>query len=447
MKKKVFAVALSTVIACSMAVSFTACGDDDDKDKDKDQATTYTVTYAKGEIDATITLPTDTTKYKEGDTVTVKGGDFTVENYEFNGWSYNSITYQANDTFKMPASNVTLTATWKAAENQGGEGEEGGEGGEGEEGGSGEQATKFTIKYVKDSSANAPFIEDDEEYEAEHNFEFAELPEAWETETTQYTFYGWQVKDGIYQAGDVSLASAELCEEGSNVIVATAYYIQEFKIQYVVRTMTADYRFVSLVYQDAATYQAGASITLLGDLNVTWKDPTADAETVSDSDGSGENESILSGKTLACWWIGETSGNPDTGIIASVAYSDSHGVITAVAELEAAQGGGEEEEDMATVYFFIDEEASYGDVDNVVDGEEPYLTVMYVAADGSANITIPDINAFELGDYAEGYTFDGWYFWDMSEGEEKEFTEYYAFTEDDIQYGVFVYAKWTPVEE
>lgn len=71
---------------------------------------TYTVTYdANGGIGA----PTDGKAYFENNTVTVSTGEPTRKGYVFQGWILDANTYHGNDTFAMPAENVTLTAQWE----------------------------------------------------------------------------------------------------------------------------------------------------------------------------------------------------------------------------------------------------------------------------------------------------------------------------------------------
>ena len=74
--------------------------------------TSYTVSYdANGGEGA----PAGAT-YAAGATVTVAAGIPTREGYTFEGWTYAANTYAAGETFQMPASNVTLRASWTAAE-------------------------------------------------------------------------------------------------------------------------------------------------------------------------------------------------------------------------------------------------------------------------------------------------------------------------------------------
>ncbi|MDD2828275.1 MAG: InlB B-repeat-containing protein [Sulfuricurvum sp.] len=80
-------------------------------------AATYKVTYNKNSATSG-TVPTDTTNYASGATVTVKDntGSLVRTNYIFAGWNTNSsgtgTTYAAGDTFSMPAANTTLYAKW-----------------------------------------------------------------------------------------------------------------------------------------------------------------------------------------------------------------------------------------------------------------------------------------------------------------------------------------------
>lgn len=75
---------------------------------------TYGVTYADGVDDEVITVPTDGNSYVEGATVTISSTVPSRDGYTFNGWTSSAFngTKQAGATFTMPASAVTLTATW-----------------------------------------------------------------------------------------------------------------------------------------------------------------------------------------------------------------------------------------------------------------------------------------------------------------------------------------------
>lgn len=106
MKKltKVFAV----LTCAALAFSFWSCDNGN-------KVETYTVTYEDGVDDAEIAVPSDSTKYKTGDTVTVKfEGIGSRDGYTFAGWSDGTTTYteSGTSTFKMKAADVTLTASW-----------------------------------------------------------------------------------------------------------------------------------------------------------------------------------------------------------------------------------------------------------------------------------------------------------------------------------------------
>ncbi len=74
----------------------------------------YTVTYSAGTVDSSISgMPTDTTKYEQGETVTVSSAVPTRTDYAFDGWTYNEQTYKANDTIAVGTEDITLTAVWK----------------------------------------------------------------------------------------------------------------------------------------------------------------------------------------------------------------------------------------------------------------------------------------------------------------------------------------------
>ena len=82
-------------------------------------ASTYTVTYNdNGSTGGSVPLDSNS-PYAGGESVTVLGntGALVKANHTFGGWSYNSTTYQANNTFTMPSGNVTLTAVWTAIGN------------------------------------------------------------------------------------------------------------------------------------------------------------------------------------------------------------------------------------------------------------------------------------------------------------------------------------------
>ena len=60
------------------------------------------------------TVPVDSNGYVSGSTVTVRGntGNLSKTGYDFCGWTDGYATYQPNDSFPMPARDVTLVASW-----------------------------------------------------------------------------------------------------------------------------------------------------------------------------------------------------------------------------------------------------------------------------------------------------------------------------------------------
>ena len=106
---------------CLLSLSFmvvlfcTACSQPSSDATDAPDAT-YTVTYVDGVDGAEIAVPSDTNRYKAGDSVTVKFTDSgNREYYTFAGWSDGSTTYTSSGTttFTMGNANVTLTAQWQ----------------------------------------------------------------------------------------------------------------------------------------------------------------------------------------------------------------------------------------------------------------------------------------------------------------------------------------------
>ena len=77
---------------------------------------TYSVTYVDGVDGEEISMPSNSNRFKEGVTFTISSYIPTRTGYTFAGWSTTSGAFdgvkQANASFTMPASDVTLTATW-----------------------------------------------------------------------------------------------------------------------------------------------------------------------------------------------------------------------------------------------------------------------------------------------------------------------------------------------
>jgi len=91
--------------------------DPDDGGGTTDPPATYGVTYHPNGADAG-SVPTDTTAYESGDTVTVLGnsGGLTKADHTFSGWNtaadQGGATYQAGDTIPVADADVDLYALW-----------------------------------------------------------------------------------------------------------------------------------------------------------------------------------------------------------------------------------------------------------------------------------------------------------------------------------------------
>ncbi|MBQ2718309.1 MAG: InlB B-repeat-containing protein [Clostridia bacterium] len=75
---------------------------------------TYSVTYVDGVDGEEISMPSNSNRFKEGVTFTISGANPSRLGYTFAGWESSAFdgVKQANASFTMPASDVTLTATW-----------------------------------------------------------------------------------------------------------------------------------------------------------------------------------------------------------------------------------------------------------------------------------------------------------------------------------------------
>ncbi len=77
----------------------------------------YTVTYAAG-TGGSGTMTDSNSPYEAGDEVTVKTSDgFSKCGSHFDGWTYSPAQSVTDGKFTMPSSNVTITATWAANDN------------------------------------------------------------------------------------------------------------------------------------------------------------------------------------------------------------------------------------------------------------------------------------------------------------------------------------------
>ena len=107
MKKILFALFTAALVVC-----FSSCSNGNGGEASVPE--TYTVTYLDGVNILEIAVPSDSTQYNAGDTVTVKFSDVgNRDYYTFAGWSdgTNSYTSGGTNTFTIN-SNVTLIAQW-----------------------------------------------------------------------------------------------------------------------------------------------------------------------------------------------------------------------------------------------------------------------------------------------------------------------------------------------
>ena len=98
-------------------------GDDDycDEGTEVTASTTtnqvYTVTYAAG-AGGSGSVTDNNSPYEAGDEVTAKSSDgFSKCGSHFDGWTYSPAQSVTDGKFTMPSSNVTITATWAANDN------------------------------------------------------------------------------------------------------------------------------------------------------------------------------------------------------------------------------------------------------------------------------------------------------------------------------------------
>ena len=131
------------------------------------KADLYTVTYDPNwpsEQGHSGTVPAGT-QYAAGETVTVADSDIACEGYVFVGWKseYDGETYDADDTFTMPAQDVELVAQWRASD-----------------------STRYTVEhYLEDANGEYTLVEDDTE--TRYGTTGAE-PEYTENDYTGYTY-------------------------------------------------------------------------------------------------------------------------------------------------------------------------------------------------------------------------------------------------------------------
>ena len=108
MKKLLF-----VLFTAALAVCFSSCSNGNDGEEES-VPETYTVTYLDGVNILEIAVPSDSTQYNAGDTVTVKFTDVGARDYyTFAGWTDGTTSYTSGGTTTFTInSNVTLIAQW-----------------------------------------------------------------------------------------------------------------------------------------------------------------------------------------------------------------------------------------------------------------------------------------------------------------------------------------------
>lgn len=153
----------------------------------------YKVTYVIG-ADAEGTAPTETDK-AFGEKFKLKSADgITYDGKTFAGWNDGSITYQAGDTYTMPAKAVTFTAQW---------------------GPGGDPLNTYTVTY-KYGAAGEDVVK---ENQAAENYALEAPATYLDTGNDEYykLFAGWTVENGD---GTVYLPNAKLTLTGDTVFEA-----------------------------------------------------------------------------------------------------------------------------------------------------------------------------------------------------------------------------------
>lgn len=214
-KKALFTVLTASLICAAAAVTFAACGEE--------EAKTYSVTYVKSTLNETGSVPTDATKYKEGEEVTVKGkGDLALDDYTFSGWDYNGKTYAEGEKITMPAKDVTLTAKWT-------------------------QGTTYTVTYVLGEGAE--WAEDSAPTATTGLLAGTQitLPEYNAATKTDSEIYGWTINDTNYEPGDTYTVNG-------NVTVTAVWGAKKYSVSYMAGLGGA--------YVPAGRYAPGATFSV-----------------------------------------------------------------------------------------------------------------------------------------------------------------------------------------
>jgi len=221
--------------------------------------TTYTVTYS-GNGNTSGSVPTDSTNYPTGQTVTVLGntGNLEKTGYNFDGWNTSAdgtgASYTAGNTFAMGSSNIILYAKWKTN-------------------------TNYTVTYDGNGNTSGTAPTDSSVYQP--GYTVTALGNTGTLEKTGYVFAGWNTKaDG---SGVVYTQADTFAMGFSNV---TLYANWSSHTTYTV-TYEANGATSGDVPVDTTHYETGYSVTVLDNTGNLQKTGYSFAGWNTRADGTG----------------------------------------------------------------------------------------------------------------------------------------------------------------
>ena len=405
------------IVVVVLAFSFSGCAADilglGSAEQEPD---TYTVAYFGNNAD-TGTVPTDDTRYEPGDEVVVRDntGGLTRAEFNFVGWNTerdgSGTGYLPGDTFIMGSSNITLFARWEP------------------------QEADYSVTYHGNGSSGGSVPVDSSTYQ--RGDLVTVLGNTGGLLRDGYTFAGWNAEaDGsgtAYAAGDTfTMESADVTLFAQ--WTATAIYQVGYK---------GNGNINGSVPVDAAAYEQGALVTVLGNTGGLVRDGYTFAGWNTEQDGSGTayaaGDTFTMGSSdvflYAQWTANPTftvtyDGNGKTGgsvPVDGAAYEEGDAVTVLgntgglVRDGYTFAGWNTEGDGTGTAYAAGDTFAM-GSADVVLYSQwtaNPTFTVTY---DGNGNTggSVPvDSAAYEEGNEVtvlgnsgglvrDGYTFAGW---------------------------------------
>ncbi|MDE6676462.1 MAG: InlB B-repeat-containing protein, partial [Clostridia bacterium] len=428
------------------------------------------------DLGETGTLPTDENKYKKGDEVTLKPANFLdLTNYHFMGWNDGTKIYKVSEKYTMPAKNVTLTAEW--------------------------QLNGYTVSFSNSRADSSATVVLEDEYQAGAEITLIAKPDNF-TDENNRVFSGWynvqNEQPVYYEVGDtfeIPDHDVTFYAYWKATSITVSFYLDQSinGAKYTTKTYEFD-ETITLPENPADRTVNGKVYEFAGWYRHDNEDIPFTTATIFS-----EQEKDYGAISVFAKWnekIDEQGGEEEQtytvtylssriqGVALSTAKYKAGDTVTVCGKLDGVEGRGTflgwyyknngeeqayyedttfimpeqdvdflplwEESGAIPVYFFIDVEAT-DFARQVVEGEEPWLTIIEVEPDGFANMTIPDINSFELGKYATGYTFAGWFYSDIDDDFspiDVPFNTNYVLNEDHIDFttgGLYVYAMWTPI--